>query len=142
MVNNEGVTIHHSDHNRVVSVTENGLNNGGNRIINVAPGVKGTDAVNVNQLKGAVTNIRNDMNKMDKTLRAGIASSKATGGLYQVTSPGKSMISAGIGTYKGESAVAMGYSRLSDNGKVGVKLSIDTNSRGDTGTAASVGYQW
>ena len=49
------------------------------------------------------------------------------------------MISAGIGTYKGESAVAMGYSRLSDNGKVGVKLSIDTNSRGDTGTAASVG---
>ena len=142
VVNNDGITINNADPNKTVSVTENGLNNGGNRIINVAPGVKGTDAVNVNQLRGAVNNIHNDMNKMDKRLSAGIAGAMSSANLYQATSSGKSMLSAGAGTYRGESAVAVGYSRLSDNGKFGVRFSANTNSRGDAGAAASVGYQW
>ena len=142
VVNNDGIKINNADPNKTVSVTENGLNNGGNRIINVAPGVKGTDAVNVNQLRGAVNNIHNDMNKMDKRLSAGIAGAMSSANLYQATSSGKSMLSAGAGTYRGESAVAVGYSRLSDNGKFGVRFSANTNSRGDAGAAASVGYQW
>ncbi|WP_192880427.1 YadA-like family protein [Haemophilus haemolyticus] len=142
VVNNDGITINNADPNKTVSVTENGLNNGGNRIINVAPGVEGTDAVNVNQLRGAVNNIHNDMNKMDKRLSAGIAGAMSSANLYQATSSGKSMLSAGAGTYRGESAVAVGYSRLSDNGKFGVRFSANTNSRGDAGAAASVGYQW
>ena len=142
VINNNGITINNADPNKTVSVTENGLNNGGNRIINVAPGVEGTDAVNVNQLRGAVNNIHNDMNKMDKRLSAGIAGAMSSANLYQATSSGKSMLSAGAGTYRGESAVAVGYSRLSDNGKFGVRFSANTNSRGDAGAAASVGYQW
>ena len=142
VVNNNGITINNAAPNKTVSVTENGLNNGGNRIINVAPGIKGTDAVNVNQLRGAVNNIHNDMNKMDKRLSAGIAGAMSSANLYQATSSGKSMLSAGAGTYRGESAVAVGYSRLSDNGKFGVRFSANTNSRGDAGAAASVGYQW
>ncbi|WP_052749175.1 YadA family autotransporter adhesin, partial [Haemophilus haemolyticus] len=143
VVKNNGITINNAEApNKTVSVTENGLNNGGNRIINVAPGIKGTDAVNVNQLRGAVNNIHNDMNKMDKRLSAGIAGAMSSANLYQATSSGKSMLSAGAGTYRGESAVAVGYSRLSDNGKFGVRFSANTNSRGDAGAAASVGYQW
>ncbi|MFZ7181763.1 YadA-like family protein, partial [[Pasteurella] aerogenes] len=112
------------------------------RITNVAPGVKGTDAVNVNQLKAGLGNVYNNMNKMDKDLRGGIAGAMAAAGLYHATLPGKSMVSAGVGNYRGQNAVAVGYSRLSDNGKLGVKLSINANTRGDTGAAASIGYQW
>ncbi|MDE8034049.1 YadA-like family protein [Actinobacillus equuli subsp. equuli] len=119
------------------------------RITNVAAGKKDNDAVNVAQLKGAVNNINNSINavnnkvdKVDRNLRAGIAGAMAAGNLYHVTIPGKSMVAAGVGTYKGQSAVAVGYSRLSDNGKIGVKFSVNTNTRGDSGAAASVGYQW
>lgn len=136
-VNNKGVSVENGP-----SITQDGIDAGNKRITNVAPGKKGTDAVNVDQLNEKVGNIRNDMNKMNKNLRAGIAGAMASGGLYHATLPGKSMVAAGVGTYKGESAVAVGYSRLSDNGKVGVKFSVNTNTRGDTGAAASMGYQW
>ncbi|WP_245853813.1 YadA-like family protein [Necropsobacter massiliensis] len=111
-------------------------------ITHVAPGVNPTDAVNKGQLDSAVNNIGNHINKVDKDLRGGIAGALASAGLYHATLPGRSMVSAGAGAYRGESAVAIGYSRLSDNGKMGVKFSINTNTRGDTGAAASIGYQW
>ncbi|MEG9499529.1 YadA-like family protein [Mannheimia indoligenes] len=119
-----------------------GSNNAPTRITNVAEGVKGTDAVNVNQLKGAENRLNNRINNVDKDLRAGIAGALAAGNLYHVTQPGKSMVSAGVGTYRGQGAVAVGYSRLSDNGKVGIKFSLNSDTRGQTGAAASVGYQW
>ncbi|MEG9533155.1 YadA-like family protein [Mannheimia indoligenes] len=119
-----------------------GSNNAPTRITNVAEGVKGTDAVNVNQLKGAENRLNNRINNVDKDLRAGIAGALAAGNLYHVTQPGKSMVSAGVGTYRGQGAMAVGYSRLSDNGKVGIKFSVNSNSRGHAGAAASVGYQW
>ena len=125
-----------------VTINQDGIDAGNKTIQNVAPGVKGTDAVNVNQLKGAVANIHNDMNKMDKKLSAGIAGAMSSGNLYHATLPGKSMVSVGTGTYRGETAVAVGYSRLSDNGKLGVKFAASTNSRGGAGASASVGYQW
>ncbi|OOF62449.1 YadA-like family protein [Rodentibacter pneumotropicus] len=137
VVNNRGVSVKNGP-----SITQEGIDAGSKRITDVAPGVKGTDAVNVNQLKGETVDIRNDMNRLDKNLRAGIAGAIATGGLYHATLPGKSMVSAGVGTYKGEGAISVGYSRLSDNGKVGIKFSVNTNSRGDAGAAASMGYQW
>ncbi|HGO5814631.1 TPA: YadA-like family protein [Mannheimia haemolytica] len=115
-----------------------GSNNAPTRITNVAPGVKGTDAVNVNQLR----RVENHIDNVDKDLRAGVAGALAAGNLYHVTQPGKSMVSTGMGTYRGQGAVAVGYSRLSDNGKVGVKFSVNSNSRGHAGAAASVGYQW
>ena len=51
VINNNGVTINNGAAGNPVSLTKNGLNNGGNSITNVADGVNGTDAVNVNQLK-------------------------------------------------------------------------------------------
>ena len=51
VMNNNGVTINNGAAGNTVSLTKNGLNNGGNSITNVADGVNGTDAVNVNQLK-------------------------------------------------------------------------------------------
>ncbi|POY45518.1 hypothetical protein C3007_00580 [Avibacterium gallinarum] len=122
-------------------MTTNGLNNGGNRITNVADGKDDTDAVNVRQLKGAVGNINNNINKFNKDLRAGIAGATATAGLPQVYMPGKSMVAA-AGTYKGQGAIAVGYSRASDNGKVILKLTGNANTRGDFGGSVGVGYQW
>ena len=125
-----------------VNINENGINAGGKRITNVAPGKDGTDAVNVNQLKYVAGNISNQINNVDKGLRAGIAGALASGGLYHVTTAGKSMVSVGAGTYRGQNALAVGYSRLSDNGKVGVKFTVNSNSQGHSGASASVGYQW
>ena len=125
-----------------VNIDENGINAGGKRITNVAPGKDGTDAVNVNQLKYVAGNISNQINNVDKGLRAGIAGALASGGLYHVTTAGKSMVSVGAGTYRGQNALAVGYSRLSDNGKVGVKFTVNSNSQGHAGASASVGYQW
>ena len=125
-----------------VNINKNGINAGGKRITNVAPGKDGTDAVNVNQLKYVAGNISNQINNVDKGLRAGIAGALASGGLYHVTTAGKSMVSVGAGTYRGQNALAVGYSRLSDNGKVGVKFTVNSNSQGHAGASASVGYQW
>ncbi len=50
VMNNNGVTINNGAAGNTVSLTKNGLDNGGNKITNVAAGVNGTDAVNVNQL--------------------------------------------------------------------------------------------
>ena len=152
--NKNGVTVSMKDDIKVNSVTakkvkvgdvninENGINAGGKRITNVAPGKDGTDAVNVNQLKYVAGNISNQINNVDKGLRAGIAGALASGGLYHVTTAGKSMVSVGAGTYRGQNALAVGYSRLSDNGKVGVKFTVNSNSQGHAGASASVGYQW
>ncbi len=131
------------------------LDVGGNQITNVAPGEvskNSTDAVNGSQLHAtnqqvirnanAINQVAGQVHSVDRKLRAGVAGALASGGLYHATMPGKSMVAAGAGTYRGESAIAVGYSRLSDNGKLGVKFSVNSNTRGDTGAAASVGYQW
>ena len=145
-----------------VTINSSGINAGGTRVTNVAPGKDGTDAVNVNQLKQVAGDIHNKINRNNKDLRAGIAGANAAAGLPQVYIPGKSMVAASAGTFKGQSAVAVGYSRASDNGKlilklqgnantrgdiggsVGVilKLQGNANTRGDIGGSVGVGYQW
>jgi len=117
-INDNGLTIKNGP-----SVTKDGINAGGSRITNVAPGRDGTDAVNVNQLKKATNEIHNSLNKMDKRRKAGTASALAAAGLMQAYREGQSSVTAGVGQYQNQSAVAVGYSRLSDNGKYGVKVS-------------------
>ncbi|WP_049370491.1 YadA-like family protein [Haemophilus parainfluenzae] len=136
-INDNGLTI-----NNGPSVTKDGINAGGSRITNVAPGRDGTDAVNVNQLKKATNEINNSLNKMDKRRKAGTASALATAGLMQAYREGQSSVTAGVGQYQNQSAVAVGYSRLSDNGKYGVKVSFTTNTQGEVGGTASAGYFW
>ena len=96
----------------------------------------------IQQNRNAIAQINRDMQKMNKELRAGIAGAIAIGSLYQNTIPGKETISAGLGSFKGQNAVAVGYSRLSDNGRVGMKANLSINSSGDAGAGASMGYTW
>ena len=58
-INNNGITISNGAAGNTVSLTKNGLDNGGNKITNVADGVDGTDAVNVSQLKSQGSDIIN-----------------------------------------------------------------------------------
>ena len=118
------------------------VNMGGNQVHNVKAGTADTDAVNVSQLRSNVTHLNNRINKVGKEARGGIAGANAAAGLPQVYIPGKSMVAASAGTFKGESALAVGYSRSSDNGKVIFKLQGNANTQGDVGGSVGVGYQW
>ncbi|WP_186821970.1 YadA family autotransporter adhesin, partial [Haemophilus sp. HMSC066D03] len=135
------------DHNSVttndLTVNKGGnIDMGGNQIHNVKAGTKDTDAVNVSQLKQSIGDVHKRINKVGKEARGGIAGANAAAGLPQVYIPGKSMVAASAGTFKGESAVAVGYSRSSDNGKVIFKLQGNANTQGDVGGSVGVGYQW
>ena len=79
---------------------------------------------------------------MNKDARAGIAGAVATASLPQVYIHGKSMVSAATGHYKNENAIAVGYSRASDNGKLVFKLNSSANTRGDFTIGTGIGYQW
>ncbi|HDR1345536.1 TPA: YadA-like family protein [Pasteurella multocida] len=145
-----------------VTLGESGLQAGNikvdattNKISGIAKGdisENSTDAVNGSQLyelqqkiakSGDNYNILNNrINKVDKDLRAGIAGANAAAGLPQAYIPGKSMVAVAAGTYKGQNAIALGMSRISDNGKVIIKLTGNTNSRGDFGASIGAGYQW
>ncbi|WP_208606196.1 YadA-like family protein, partial [Rodentibacter rarus] len=119
-----------------------GIDAGNTKITNVARGTNPNDAVNVSQLKEAAGDINNKIDRNTKDLRAGLAGARAAAGLPQVYLPGKSMVAVSAGAYKDQSAIAVGYSRASDNGKLILKLQGDTNSRGEVGGSVGVGYQW
>ena len=141
-----GMTITPADKDKQpVSLTNNGLDNGNNRITNVAPGVKDTDAVNVSQLRNAVGNLnklQGQINKLGNRMNAGMATSAAMANLLQPHKPGQSVATAGVGQHKNQSAVAVGYSRISDNGKYGIRFSMGANTQGEVTGGAAVGYFW
>ena len=115
------------------------------RITNVAAGVNPTDAVNVSQLGGLkndIQNMNNRLGKVNREARAGVAGANAAASLPQVYIPGKSMVAVAGGTFKGQNAFAVGYSRSSDNGKLILKLQGNANTQGDVGGGVGVGYQW
>ena len=148
---------------RVVSVGDKGNEA---QIQNVAPGViseTSTDAVNGSQLHatntqvnkntqainkvinnqaGAFDRLERKINKQGKEARAGIAGANAAAALPQAYTAGKAMVAAAAGTFKGQNALAVGYSRISDNGKVILKLQGNANTSGDVGAGVGVGYQW
>ena len=148
-----------SDATRVVSVGSEGNEA---QIQNVAAGVvseKSTDAVNgsqlhatnqsinrlgdtVNNIGGNVTRLSDKVDNMDRDYRAGIAGSNAAASLPQVYLPGKSMVAAAAGTFKGQNALAVGYSSISDNGKLIWKAQANLNSRADVGIGVGIGYLW
>ncbi|MDM1707187.1 YadA-like family protein [Thiopseudomonas alkaliphila] len=123
---------------------------GGERqITNVAAGVAPTDAVNVSQLDALGSKVNQYFNaankridKVDNNARAGIAAAMAAGTLPQSTLPGKSMVTVGASTYRGESALAIGVSRLSDNARTVIKFNASADSRGNAGAAVGAGWHW
>ena len=151
-LNDNNVAAKATKATRVASIGAEGKER---QLQHVAAGVispTSTDAVNGSQLyytnkavennTRAINQLRGDVHKMDRNLRAGVAGAYAAASLGQVYLPGKTQVSLGTGYYRGESAVALGVSRVSDNGKVQVRLLGSTNSRGDTGAGASVSYLW
>ena len=152
VTNGSGVTITPAAGNPV-SLTTGGLNNGGNKITNVAAGTAGTDAVNVSQLNQALgsisgantanfTALNNKVNEVAADAKAGTAAAMAVAGLPQAYLPGKSMMAVGGSVYRGESGYAIGYSTISDGGNWIIKGTATGNSRGHYGATAAVGYQW
>ena len=131
-------------------------NNGGNinvgtatgaptKITGVAPGeisATSKDAVNGSQLHAMGNKLQGQINKLGNRMNAGMATSAAMANLLQPHKPGQSVATAGIGQHKNQSAVAVGYSRISDNGKYGVRFSMGANTQGEVTGGAAVGYFW
>ncbi|EEY9953422.1 YadA-like family protein [Escherichia coli] len=135
------------------NITLGGGNGSTTRISNVSAGVNNNDAVNYAQLKQSVQETKqytdqrmvemdNKLSKTESKLSGGIASAMAMTGLPQAYTPGASMASIGGGTYNGESAVALGVSMVSANGRWVYKLQGSTNSQGEYSAALGAGIQW
>ena len=136
---NVGGTIH----------AHGGLDVHNNRIVNVTDPKDPTDAVNKRYVDNAVKNINNNINRLDnkidhvdRRLRAGIAGATAISFLQRPNEAGKSLVSVGVGGYRNENALAVGYGRNSDNNKVSIKVGASINSRSDVNWGGSIGYQW
>jgi len=123
------------------------------QITNVAGGTADTDAVNVRQLDAAMTqssqyfsnqfyNLRSEIDKVDKDASAGSAASMAMASMPQSVLPGKAMLTAGVGHYEGQSAVAVGVSNFSENGRWVVNFNGSANTRGKVGAGVGVGIHW
>lgn len=118
------------------------------QIQNVAPGVvspTSTDAINGSQLyqvSQQLGGVQQDLAKVRADANAGAASAIAIASMGQSYKPGGKTVGMGVGMYRGENAIAIGASVISDNGKWILKGAINTNSRGHTGAGASVNYHW
>ena len=134
-LNKDGLTV-----NGDTYVSADGLNANNRAIQNVAPGriaPDSEDAVNGAQLYA----FGQRMDKRIDSARAGVASAIATAGLPQAYRPGASMVAAAGGYYDGQSAVAIGLSTISDNGRWIIKGAANVNSK-EAGASIGVGYQW
>ena len=155
VMNTNGVVINNG--NKTVSITENGLDNGGNKVVNVAAGeisAASKEAVNGQQLyetnqsvaqnTRSINQLNNRMDEVDRRGRRGAAIAGAMGLLPQPHTSGRSSISTATTYYRGEQALAVGYSRLADNGKHIVKFSGASNMSGkkDVMVGAAYGYEW
>ena len=147
VIDSNGVTIKNGP-----SMTKNGIDAGNKQITNVAPGriaADSTDAVNGSQLHEVKADMNNKINKLNgqvnklgKRVNAGTASALAASQLPQAYIPGKSMVSVAAGNYQGQNAVALGMSRISDNGKIIIRLAGTSDTQGKVGVAVGAGYHW
>ena len=147
VINSNGVTIKNGP-----SMTKNGIDAGNKQITNVAPGriaADSTDAVNGSQLhevkadmNNKINHLNGQVNKLGKRVNAGTASALAASQLPQAYIPGKSMVSVAAGNYQGQNAVALGMSRISDNGKIIIRLAGTSDTQGKVGVAVGAGYHW
>ena len=122
------------------------------KITGVAPGeisATSKDAINGSQLYAVAASVshrlgdlNNKINRVSKQADAGTASALAAATIPQAYTPGKSLVGIAAGNYQGQNGLAVGMSRISDNGKIIIRLSGTANTQGKTGVAAGVGYQW
>ena len=133
------------------------VNMGGRTLTGIAPGIAGTDAVNVNQLNagvnhainvanqytdGQIGSVRSDMWQMQRDFRGATSSAMAMAGLPQAYLPGKSMLAVGFGGYQGEYGMAFGLSGITENGRYVYKAQASGNTSRDWGFSIGAGLQW
>ncbi|HEX7752796.1 MAG TPA: YadA-like family protein, partial [Novosphingobium sp.] len=135
------------------------FNPGGNAVAlhNVAAGVAPTDAVNVSQLnngiESAVTRANDytdarlagmefDLGQARRDSFAGTAGALAAAGLPQAFEPGRGMLAFGAGTYRGQSAFALGLSRVMDDGRTIIKFGATYDTQEHAGANAGIGFQF
>lgn len=123
------------------------------QITNVAGGTAATDAVNVRQLDAAIAQASNNLNSQFDSLRsdistlrhdanAGTASAMAIASMPQSVMPGKVLMAAGMANYEGQSAMSIGVSNFSENGRWIVNINGSANTRGNAGAAVGIGFHW
>ncbi|MDO9960639.1 ESPR-type extended signal peptide-containing protein [Glaesserella parasuis] len=125
------------------------VNMNGARITNIGDGSAEGDVVNVRQLNTVVSSVNagfnqlsKDIGRVDVNARAGIASAGAMANLPQVNLPGKSAISVSGAQYRGQAAYAIGYSKISDNGKWVIRGSVSSNTQRDTMIGGGASFVW
>nr|WP_105888798.1 YadA-like family protein [Haemophilus influenzae]PRJ24225.1 Adhesin YadA precursor [Haemophilus influenzae]PRM81962.1 Adhesin YadA precursor [Haemophilus influenzae] len=96
----------------------------------------------VKEHRSRIEHIEKRNQQMTKEYRSGIASAIAIGGLQSASIPGKQGVSVGVGNFKGANSLAVGYSRLSSDGSVSLKINAALSSSGYSGGGASVGFMW
>ncbi|SJN22384.1 Autotransporter adhesin [Psychrobacter sp. JB385] len=143
-VSNSGVTIKDGP-----SMTTAGINAGDKTITGVADGIEVNDAVNLgqltaldNKLSNSVNELGYKINEVEDDANAGISAAMAMSSLPQAYIPGKSMVGGGIATYNGQSAVAIGVSKVSDNGRWVIKVNGTADTQGNAGGAVGAGFHF
>jgi autotransporter adhesin len=126
-------------------------------ITNVANGVNPTDAANVGQVNQALEEAKNwskdyvdqrfqsvdqDLNRIGNRANAGVASAMAMASLPQAYQPNQNSAAVAVGTFHGETGVAVGMSTITESGRYVLKLNATTNSRGDAGAGLGAGVVW
>ena len=118
----------------VVSATSTDAING-SQLYATAEGLAGTTINMGNQLNNRINEVKDDAN-------AGVSSAMAMAALPQAYIPGKSMLTGGMATYNGQGAVAVGLSKLSDNGRWVLKVSGSADTKGNAGGAVGAGFHF
>ena len=144
VINSNGISMQDGP-----SMTAQGLYAGNQRMTGVADGVEATDAVNYSQLSALDSRLGRNMSdlgyKIDEVeddANAGISAAMAMSSLPQAYISGKSLIGGGIGTYNGESAVAIGFSKLSNDGRWVIKVNGTADTQGNVGGAVGAGFHF
>ncbi len=159
-VNNSGVTIKNGpsmtaagiyagNAETAPSMTAAGINAAGTKVTNVADGMAPRDAVNFGQLDAVSRGLGNSINELgykigevEDDANAGISAAMAMSSIPQSNLAGRSMVGGGIASYNGESAVAVGVSRVSDNGRWVIKVNGTADTQGNAGGAIGAGFHF
>ena len=159
-VNNSGMTIKNGpsmtaagiyagNTETAPSMTTAGINAAGTKVTNVADGMAPRDAVNYGQLEavtrglgGSINELGYKIGEVEDDANAGISAAMAMSSLPQAYIIGKPMIGGGIATFNGESAVAIGFSKMSNDGRWVMKLNGTADTQGNVGGAIGAGFHF
>lgn len=137
-----GITVDAGEGNQAITIQQNNVNMGGNRIQNVGTPIAATDAANKQYVDSTANSLRSKIHDVDRDLRAGVAMAMAVGNLPQAYMPGKSILAMSAGTYHGQGGFALGLSHATNDRNWVFKGAASVDTRGNFGGTLSAGYQF